>query len=580
MTFDAFLQCLRQTAAGQAPGIYTHALDLSFLSNKTFYVEIPDDWLALVFHKLPFLRALQVAKTPFFAFSPISRAQTHVWLRLLDAACCPHLTSGAAYSIVEHLPSLYYLDLSWTLGLGSFATRTVIAKARGLRILRVRGCGLDDVGISSLLGGGRPGRNKLRSLDIRDNFITDIGADEISIGGAGSRMTLPDYPPPYRRYNRPSKACPLIREPRKWEDFFESRFQTRKAQRQSPVVDSVEKIKLLLKDPKYSSHDDPQGDADPVLSHLYISGTCITVHGAAYLLGRLRLQVLECGSLVLSLALRELAHRHWRDFAQDFRVEQALATSILLGILEECPSLTGLKVSHEIVTGCQNNGRGTVTGPQTNQPAASSLQVPDKIERSLRESIARLQVTSASNGRQAELRKILSFPASLMSLDELVLTSLPTHSTDETISGSLIAFMEACGQMEDASAEAQRQRGFGDIGHRAIRREPHIPLVLSMLVLEFRHDNATPPPEAEARTLLDEASKGDFSFFPRENRPFLSLPGPSRAQVSAGQGEVASNAQVIDVVHEISNYRQSQAQAARNPFPTAARWRGNVAVVR
>ena len=142
------------------------------------------EWLRAVLEALPNLQSLIVSRLPFFdhqallAFrywrnghqgaADVDRSMFS--LKLLIAVQCKNMTATGLAGALLHFSSLAYIDLS---GNGSARDLSVLSRLRdmsSLHILRLRNCQLRDSDIEVL---GRSIGTRVRSLDLRGNYLTD-----------------------------------------------------------------------------------------------------------------------------------------------------------------------------------------------------------------------------------------------------------------------------------------------------------------------------------------------------------------------------------------------------------------------
>lgn len=164
------------------------------------------DWLRDILERLPNLQSLIVRGLPFFDHSalqalkykppknsgeddvppglielPASTGLTFArpagfipsyGLRLLDASRCPNITSNSLGQALKRFEGLLYLDLSFTHPARDSVVLNTLRRFTGLQVLKVRGLGLNDDSLNILAPAIA---RRVRSLDIRDNHITDRG---------------------------------------------------------------------------------------------------------------------------------------------------------------------------------------------------------------------------------------------------------------------------------------------------------------------------------------------------------------------------------------------------------------------
>lgn len=259
-------------------------------------------------------------------------------LRLLIATKCANTTSAGLAEAFLHWPSLVFLDLSDTIPARDHAVLSSFRFMSGLQILKLRHIQLRDEDIDVL---AEAIGIRVRSLDIRDNRITDVSVrtlltkcfhpirDVHAMQNGTSRVALgmaeEDWPAGLPRPN-----SPLLNEFR-GEDLDERFFQrlTRGVVNRLP------------------SEDLPSSG----LTHLYISNNFVTVEGVASLPKTQNLYVLDAGAVDTAKALG--APRTRSSISQPFSYSISLpGTEKLTPVLERYAfkNLTYLRLHHAVVT--------------------------------------------------------------------------------------------------------------------------------------------------------------------------------------------------------------------------------------
>lgn len=93
-------------------------------------------------------------------------------LRLLDASRCPNVTSSSLAQALARFESLLYIDLSFTYPARDSGVLNTLRRFSGLQVLKLRGISLSDDSITVLAPAIA---RRVRSLDIRDNYVSDRG---------------------------------------------------------------------------------------------------------------------------------------------------------------------------------------------------------------------------------------------------------------------------------------------------------------------------------------------------------------------------------------------------------------------
>ncbi|KAK4497656.1 hypothetical protein PRZ48_010309 [Zasmidium cellare] len=317
------------------------------------------DWLRDLLERLPNLQSLIVRGLPFFDYAALqalsfirNKPEEHrhapagvvelpgsvgsffqspttlipsFGLRLLDASRCPNVTSSGLAAALARFEGLMYLDLSFSYPAREDVVLNTLRKFTGLQVLKLRGISLKDENVRSLVAAVGL---RVRSLDLRDNFITDRGV-----------RTLLDHCF-LVQHNAVSAATNGPRSPTllpyigaemldiyRGEDFegylrnaFTGRFVSRLA-----------------------IEDAPSGG----ITHLYIAGNPITVEAVSGLIRSERLHVLDVGSLAPSL------QRHPSVSSSDPNGEVSMpGVEKLTPVLREHggEAMTFLRIDHSLIT--------------------------------------------------------------------------------------------------------------------------------------------------------------------------------------------------------------------------------------
>jgi len=141
------------------------------------------EWLRDVLEALPNLQSLIVSRLPFFDHQALSALRNGrqgatdgscpmFSLRLLIAAQCKNMTASSLAEALTHLVGLAYLDLSGNSSARDLSVLSKLQSMPNLHILRLQHCQLRDSDMEIL---GSSVDTKVRSLDLRGNFLTDAG---------------------------------------------------------------------------------------------------------------------------------------------------------------------------------------------------------------------------------------------------------------------------------------------------------------------------------------------------------------------------------------------------------------------
>lgn len=186
-SFPTFLRSLRRARPATRALVRSLRLPASLPTvASSFYGSPPPTWLRDRLALIPTLRALAVPSCSHVDHAALSAlrqpsaqppdamaptASIYPALRYLDVAGCTNATPAALATALGCLPGLVYLDLS-RVRTGEAAVGA-IRELAGLRVLKMRSCGLGDGGLANLAHAvGR----RVRSLDVSGNGVTGAGS--------------------------------------------------------------------------------------------------------------------------------------------------------------------------------------------------------------------------------------------------------------------------------------------------------------------------------------------------------------------------------------------------------------------
>jgi hypothetical protein len=150
-----------------------------------FYGGPQEGWLRDILDRLPSLQSLIVENLSFFDHQALERVHqgngsplqsdtrqndTKYGLKLLIASHCENTTGASLAKALSHFPDLIYLDLSDTQGSRNPLVLQQIGTLSQLHVLKMKNCGLRDYDVDLLKFS-----NRLRSLDVSDNYLTERG---------------------------------------------------------------------------------------------------------------------------------------------------------------------------------------------------------------------------------------------------------------------------------------------------------------------------------------------------------------------------------------------------------------------
>lgn len=543
-------------------------MDLANLGSGTYYTSLPRGWLSSILALLPNLRSLIISNTEVLNHESVGHVvEEHKALRLLTIKGCPNLTSRALVKILSCTTNLYYLDVSNTGGLGISGVFEAISELRKLGILRLYGLGLKDDDILNMsrfildlrATSTAVSPQSLQCLDLRDNRLTDRIADTLT--RLGEALPSAEEPPPYDADALSEvESGKFIQAPDGgWSAFFEPRIVLRTS---SPgLLDRQEDVIKRVRHPDFKSPIE-SGLLGQGLTHLYLSSNKITASGISSLMKCLPLQLLDCGDFQAtdkqSQSSREAAD-------QAFPVRQVLDT------LPVCPSLRSLRISYQVVTG--------FTG-FSNRTSHSATNGTDSKERPYPYSWLRNQGTQWDPAilRDQPL-KMFQFSPALLSIDSLILTSVPNKISTEDVTNCLQAFLEASADMQRISTEYQQRRESTGPDAAEPKKLSVIDCSLREMHLEMVSQRVEGDHYDQDTRAYDNASRDDFSFFPDEKDAYVS---------THKQREVPPNANghrlSIDVVTTLGNFRRKQREQTTSLKATgssqASFWNGKLRVIR
>ncbi|KJY01528.1 leucine rich repeat domain-containing protein [Zymoseptoria brevis] len=619
----------------------THTLHFSAIDADLY--DSPDEhWLGDVLGSLPNLQSLIVRGLSFFDHGalqvlsldrskakearrsgtelPVSIANAPFGLRLLDASGCDNATSHGLATALRRFEILIYLDLSFTAGARNSAVMAAVGDFTGLQVLKLRGIRLHDGALILLC---KLIRLRIRSLDIRDNEITDRGVNELLLlsfldGSALARQ----------RQSAPAATSKYQGEGLEsyFRKAFTSNFVNRLAIEDAPAVG---------------------------LTHLYISGNRITVDGVHALLRTEILLVLDAGSIQLDIERSSfMSGQGVRSGMHRSGIEK------LITALKEDASgaLTYLRVDHRLVTHGTDRKNESVEGldetlvsfdalqlnatpggGQVDRRMDTSQQEPpryeandgiaepapgydiiytaaadDSVESSKGQEHSRVEEVhpSTMQTQYLAISPPVSFqPAMLPRLETLVLTDFPPFSSDRTLANRIIGFIESCAQ----EAAFARRRPAVDYDVAPYRKGPaptlqasarkafalrRIVLELAPTRLQHEMDVMTSSPGRHAqdtkyKSMTEDqdsetfwsASEKDFSFFSNDEDSTASTSN-TVAPASSPHGPTLEKA-VVDNIALISAFRKERKLAAQRSVEAGevdaeieGLWDGIVSVVR
>ncbi|KAF1938648.1 hypothetical protein EJ02DRAFT_457704 [Clathrospora elynae] len=286
------------------------------------------EWLRDCLEYLPRLQCLIVDGLPFFDHACLLslRYSSLRWrstrptefpvfsLRLLDASGCTNATSMGLAEALPHFPDLVSLDLSRTPASKDAAVLNTFRYLRNLRVLNLRGLGLKDTDFSVVV---RSIGNRVRSLDVSDNHLTDSSA-QLLLDRCLKETVV-------QRHDCRGPLAP-VRHEQSGSDMDVFQTENLVGHLRKKLTGGFVGI-LAIEEAR-----------DVGITHLYLSRNAMTVEGISGLLRSKRLHVLDIGTLSNS------------SYTSDNMEPPSI--SILASVLSEYASagLKYLRINYQVVT--------------------------------------------------------------------------------------------------------------------------------------------------------------------------------------------------------------------------------------
>jgi hypothetical protein len=343
----------------------THTLHLP-PAHAEIYNGPHSDWLRDILSRLPNLQSLIVRGLPFFdhgalvalrqwkptetnttqrsphsfavelpgsmgsIFQPPPDAIPSFGLRLLDASRCPNVTSSGLAHALKRFESLMYLDLSHTNPARDASVMGALRRFSGLQVLKLRGISLRDEEIEMLAWAiGR----RVRSLDLRDNQITDRGVRMLLDGCFTAQVSA--------SRDGHGNVSDGARSPALLSYLGAEMLETYQSDDFEGFLRGTFTGAFVS---RLAIEDAPEGG----ITHLYVSNNKISVEGASGLIRSGRLHVLDIGSISGSVG----HHLPTPDEEQSKVDWQSPGAEKLTPVLYDHAKdgLTYLKVDHSLIT--------------------------------------------------------------------------------------------------------------------------------------------------------------------------------------------------------------------------------------
>ncbi|KAG0652848.1 hypothetical protein D0Z07_0603 [Hyphodiscus hymeniophilus] len=300
-----------------------------------FYGGPQAGWLRDILDRLPSLQALIVENLSFFDHqaletvhqtngSPLQNDSKY-GLRLLIASHCENTTAASLAKALFHFPDLIYLDLSSTQGSRNPLVLQQIGTLRQLYVLKMKNCGLRDFDVDLLTFSDR-----LRSLDVSDNYLTERGVSSLMDHLPASSLKF--------------RSLSITSRPR-------ARTKTKRPTLQKLVSSS------LISGP--GGHLLIENGLPSTFADLYLAGNYLTLDELSRVLSYPSIEYLDCGSLNCSQRPEHMLSPG--SPGSDRRRFSAQGIDSLSPALftEAFRNIRSLRIHHSVVTSFPFSGKDT-----------------------------------------------------------------------------------------------------------------------------------------------------------------------------------------------------------------------------
>jgi hypothetical protein len=399
-------------------------------------------------------------------------------LRLLDASNCNNLTPQALAGALKLFPGLVYLDLSGTTSARYQDVLSSFAFLPALQILKLQRLWLTDDDVSSLVR--IVGRN-LRSLDLRQNRITDRGIKELIQNSIRASSHLPDG----------RRSPPRLNT--KLQQILESEAQEEHIRRR---LTSGFGTDLGIE------HSSGQG-----ITHLYVSGNEVSAAGASGLIRCKQLRVIDLGDIAI-----ELLRPHHPKYELPPEIVPLPTADNLIPLIENgADNVTYLRINHAVVTQlhCVKEVKAFevadtsahVLPPNVAELGATEWNIHELPEDSRQELPASIPILAELEGSPVE---VVSPPPAVQSL-ETQDDRTPTKVTNETEPVSALSpVLDASGglfspisplisQRPNVTSVKEAQNGLLTVP------DTSLPCIVPSDGLEVNHQRADSPVQTQRR---------------------------------------------------------------------------------
>lgn len=496
--------------------------------------ELPTGWLRECVQRLPNLQSLIVSGVRVFDYASVKAIHSsqptsdrQYGLRLLDASACVNAIPTALTDAICAFPNLVYLNLSETRGAKDHRVLAQLKMMQNLRVLKLARLHLQDAEMEVIavsIG------HRVRSLDLRDNGLTNVGAELLAT------KCFKDFPELSEQVGEDGH-----------DYFFE--------------VEDLEghvRTKLTRSMVGRLSVENRLGDG---VTHLYISGNRLTIKGIAALLKPGRLNLLDVGEMPFYPS-QNSSGRYDGDDAR------------LVSRLERAKGLKHLRISHEILTLLEYAEASlhlhapTGVGPANPEhDTTRDTKISDVVEAS----------GSTSNSSE-KYPKWRLHPLVLSKLRTLTLTGIASHTTNATIAQRLVEFTKfCCQQSTHAAQQAEETYALPPGRSRVVAKREYalslFPLERINLEIEqitlttgstvtmleqkpssswWQHPTLSTTDDRDSDAFW-EAARNDFSFFEDEQDADDAARAASQGRVGPSDDVPMASEPAVDVVREIAS---------------------------
>ncbi|KAF2274980.1 uncharacterized protein EI97DRAFT_443554 [Westerdykella ornata] len=517
----------------------THTIQLPALAYE-INDELPTGWLRDCLQRLPSLQSLVVNAVRVFDYGSIKAIQSsqthtrqHYALRLLDASACVNAIPTALMEAIWALPNLVYLGLSETRGAKDHRVLAQLKTLQNLRILKLARLHLQDAEIEIIAASIG---HRVQSLDVRDNDLTDVSARVLTGKCFGD---MPEIAEQGRDGGHNA--------------FFE--------------IDDLEghvRRKLTRSMVGTLSVEDRAGEG---LTHLYMARNRLTINGVAALLGKGRLHLLDVGEMPFYSS----PDSYGRPDGDEARFLWALGRATVLRYL---------RITQDVLAGNLGSARGS---SQLNPLTDVGPTNPERTTTVNTKSSKAVEATRPCSHSPEKHAKSHLHPLLLPKLRTLVLTDIPSHTTNPRVAQHLAEFIKTgCEQSAHAAQQAEKSYALPPGHSRAAAEREH---TLTLFPLETINLEIKQIPVASGSTAMSrnqkpspswwehptlsttndrdsdafwEAARNDFSFFEDDRDADGGRDEQSDSYRSRG---IDTRQPVVDVVSEIA---RSVAGTARS----------------